>query len=227
MTTKLLSRVRLRDDVPAAALRAVLMPEDKAARAATSHQLIWTLFADSPERERDFLWREHQPGLFYLLSERVPSDLHGLFDVAPPKDFALALKVGDRLTFDLRVNATVARGGGPGVRGKPCDIVMDAIHKLPVANRAESRTNAMNTVARAWMERAGARSGFDLSELEVLGYSAIEMHRGRHRASAKFGVLDLHGILSVSDPTLFVSSLSAGFGRAKAFGCGLMMVRRA
>ncbi len=227
MIAKLLSRVRLRDDVPAAALRAVLMPEDKAARAATSHQLIWTLFADAPERERDFLWREHAPGLFYLLSERAPNDLHGLFEVAPPKDFSLALQVGDSLQFDLRVNATVARGGGPGVRGKPCDIVMDAIHNLPVTDRAAARTSAMNTVAHDWMERTGARTGFRLRELAVLGYSAIEMQRGRLRASAKFGVLELHGILRVEDPSLFTMSIGAGFGRAKAFGCGLMMVRRA
>jgi CRISPR system Cascade subunit CasE len=39
-------------------------------------------------------------------------------------------------------------------------------------------------------------------------------------------VLDLSGALTVTDPTLFLEKLSGGFGRAKAFGLGLMLIRR-
>ncbi len=41
------------------------------------------------------------------------------------------------------------------------------------------------------------------------------------------GVLDYEGVLTVEDPVLFLSALTVGFGRARAFGCGLMLVRRA
>ncbi|MFC7557472.1 type I-E CRISPR-associated protein Cas6/Cse3/CasE [Pseudoroseomonas wenyumeiae] len=40
-------------------------------------------------------------------------------------------------------------------------------------------------------------------------------------------MLDLTGILVVRDVALFLPALAAGFGRARAFGYGLMLIRRA
>ena len=54
MTTSLFSRVELLRDVPASALRHLLMPTAPAARTVSSHRLIWTLFGDTADRERDF-----------------------------------------------------------------------------------------------------------------------------------------------------------------------------
>jgi len=227
MTAKHLSKAVLRQDVPAVALRAVLMPDGSGARAATSHHLVWTLFGDSPDRERDFLWREHAPGEFYLLSEREPRDVHGLFDIAPPKLFAPALHPGDRLAFDLRANATVSRGGAPDVRGKPCDIVMDAIHRLPSAARAHARREVLDKVSSDWLSRQGERGGFDVCAVEVTGYTTMSLDRSRGRQGAKIGVLDLRGVLAVREPRTFVAALCSGMGRAKTFGCGLMLIRRA
>ena len=51
--------------------------------------------------------------------------------------------------------------------------------------------------------------------------------RRRGGREATFGVLDLRGRLTVRSPEVFVEALLAGFGRAKAYGCGLMLVRRA
>jgi CRISPR system Cascade subunit CasE len=220
------TRATLRRDVPASALRTVLLPEGESARAAAMHHLIWTLFGDAPERERDFLWREHASGEFYLLSSRPPVDVHGLFELSPPKSFAPVLMPGDRLSFELRVNATVSRGGAPGVRGKPSDIVMDAIHRLPTAERSARRADVLDTVAGTWMTRKGSMSGFTVSMLAVLGYSVIAIDRSRGAPAVRFGVLDLRGELVITDASAFVASVSAGFGRSKAFGCGLMLVRR-
>lgn len=227
MTPPVFTRATLRRDVPASALRAVLMPEGESARAATTHHLIWTLFGDTPDRDRDFLWREHSPGEFYLLSSRPPVDVHGLFELSPPKSFAPALVPGDRLSFELRVNATVSRGGVPGVRGKPCDIVMDAIHRLPTGERAVGRADVLDQVTGAWMARKGCMSGFTVSTLLVMSYSAITMDRSRGAPAVRFGVLDLRGEIAITDANAFVASVSTGFGRAKAFGCGLMLIRRA
>ena len=43
---------------------------------------------------------------------------------------------------------------------------------------------------------------------------------------ASFGALDMSGIVTVREPLPFAKALLCGFGRAKAFGCGLMLVRR-
>ena len=41
-----------------------------------------------------------------------------------------------------------------------------------------------------------------------------------------FGVMDFSGMLEVKDPARFLTQLAQGFGRARAFGCGLMLIRR-
>lgn len=246
-----LSRVRLRRNVPAAALRAVLAPEGTAERAATAHRLVWTLFADAPERERDFLWREGDPGAFYCLSSRPPEDHHGLFDIDLPKPFAPVLSAGDRLGFALRVNATVARGGRPAsdgrasVRGKRSDVVMDALYqgRGGETSRAQLRQQSLVPVAYEWLSRQGAKHGFALPPLppprraddaddvddsvfQVRGYRVLSIDRGRGAKPLRVGVLDLEGVLEVRDPALFSNAVRQGFGRAKAFGCGLMLLRR-
>jgi len=38
--------------------------------------------------------------------------------------------------------------------------------------------------------------------------------------------VDFQGILTVTDPELFRKALYEGLGKSKAFGCGLMLVRR-
>lgn len=227
-----LSRARLRRDAPIVALARILVPEAAAGRAATAHRLVWTLFADRPDRERDFLWREAEPGVFYFLSSRPPVDEHRLFDLDPPKVFAPVLTAGDRLAFSLRANATVARGGGPGRRGKPCDVVMAALHDLPAALRAEQRADRTQEAGVKWLESQGAKSGFTLASAADGGASAMAVSHAiltleRRKANMRIGVLDFEGTLVVSDPGLFLQSLTRGFGRAKAFGCGLMLIRRA
>lgn len=247
------SRARLRHDAPVSALRALLVPTGESARIAAGHRLVWTLFGDTPDRTRDFLWREAKPGVFYFLSRRIPEDRHGLFELDAPKPFEPALCEGDRLAFVLRANATVARGGGPGRRGKPCDIVMDALRGTSPGERARVRRRAVETAGLAWLAGQGARAGFTFdwvkscegvvcatsedvdceapaeenacSSVRVLGYRTLRFERPG--APVQLGVLDFEGVLLVRDPACFLDALARGFGRAKAFGCGLMLIQRA
>jgi CRISPR system Cascade subunit CasE len=233
----------MRRHVPAGALRALLLPDDAGRRAGAGHRLVWTLFADTPDRERDFLWRETDGGTFYILSRREPADAHAIFDLDPSKPFAPALAAGDRLAFSLRANATVARKEQGRDRGKPVDVVMAAIHSLPKGERAGPRIAAVASAGRRWIESQGARCGFSLAPacdddaegvggegapppaLQVTGYRTLRVdHRG---PDARLGVLDFEGVLEVRDTKRFLEALGRGFGRAKAFGCGLMLIRRA
>ncbi|MDR0788110.1 MAG: type I-E CRISPR-associated protein Cas6/Cse3/CasE [Gemmatimonadota bacterium] len=235
-----LSRATLRRDVPAAALLELLLPGDAGRRAGVGHRLVWTLFTDGPDRERDFLWREAENGTFYLLSRRKPEDRHGLFCIDPPKEFAPSLTIGDRLSFSLRANPTVAKKTEGKSRGAPVDVVMAAIHDVPRRERALKRNEAVQTAGRQWIAEQGARCGFRLvPELEnesgsrevltegvlrISGYRSINIDHSGPRAC--IGVMDFDGVLEVRDPQLFLASVGRGFGRAKAFGCGLMLLRR-
>jgi len=236
MSALFLSRARLRRDVPAAALWRELAPRDDDKRVATSHRLVWTLFADSPDRERDFLWREAAPGTFYFLSTRAPEDRHNLFEIDPPKLFAPQLRVGDVLQFSLRANATVARrpqgASGERVRGKPSDVVMDALYRIPKGREREAaRRDAIGTAGLNWLRARGQGSGFRLPEDAtddgagcLTSYRVVQLDHRNTRM--RLGVLDFEGKLLVDEPARFLEAIARGFGRGKAFGCGLMMIRR-
>jgi CRISPR system Cascade subunit CasE len=244
-----LTKVMLRRNASAAAIRPLLTPDDDSLRVTAAHRLVWALFADSPDRERDFLWREASPGVFYLLSKRLPKDDTELFDVCEPKEFSPLLQVGDRLQFSLRANATVSRGSGDGKRGKPHDVVMNALYGVPREERGKVRERVTQAAAIAWLEAQGARAGFAVGKpalkesepsqdgrlesvsgapcgVDVVRYSTLRIERKGARP-AELGVLDLAGVLEVREPATFALALARGFGRAKAFGCGLMLIRRA
>jgi CRISPR system Cascade subunit CasE len=226
MSTLYLGRARLRRDPPAAALAALLVPAESDARTAAAHRLVWALFADGPDRRRDFLWREDRPGQFLTLSTRKPADPHALFEL-DCQDFAPALAPGDRLEFRLRANATVARGAGGGTRSRRGDVVMDALHALAPAERAGARRQAMVSAGRGWLATQGARCGFvPDADIAVDGYDQRRLPRDGG-PPVLFSSIDLEGRLTVQDPALFLHHVAHGFGRAKAFGCGLMLIRRA
>ena len=42
-----------------------------------------------------------------------------------------------------------------------------------------------------------------------------------------YSTLDFQGVLTVGDPDSLLPAIARGFGAAKAYGCGLMLIRRA
>lgn len=220
--TLYLSRVRLARNPSVQALLPLLAASDAAARRSADHNLLWSVFADGPDRRRDFLWRSEVDGSYLTLSARPPQPLD-LFEPHQVKEFAPALALGDRLDFSLRANATRMKRGG-----KRADVVMDALYGLPAGTRAPERMEAAQREGAAWLQKQGEGSGFRLLNANVHDYSTeiLPDRTGRRSGALKFGILDLTGQLEVSDPAAFVSRLAQGFGRAKAFGCGLMLIRR-
>ena len=231
--TLYLSRLRLNRSAPAATLMPLLNPSAPGQAADAHHRLIWSVFSDGKDRRRDFLWRHDGRGRFFALSARRPR-LSELFETPETKVFDPALRTGDRLQFTLRANATkdravVSRMKQDERRGKSrrVDVVMDLMRSAPEGERrAEIRGAMAQSAAEAWMASQGAAKGFAARLTVVEGYSTIELGR-RRREGATFGILDLRGEIEVTEPDTFLTALGVGFGRAKAWGCGLMLIRRA
>ena len=239
--THYLTRAVLNRKAPEHALRPLLDPVDKDAAFDAHRRLIWTLFPD-PDAKRDFLWRADAQGKFLILSAREPQGSR-LFEPLEAKPFAPILAGGDRLMFILRANATRDRRSSPqddvtpGTRRRPrkdrrVDIVMHAMRTQGIMGRstgADSRSarrmDVANEAARAWLAAQGERRGFSVDALAVEDYRVCKL-KCRGGDELTFGAIDLKGLLSVRDPDIFTSALLTGFGRAKAYGCGLMLVRR-
>ena len=219
-----LSRATLRRDASAASLLPLLRPDESDSHH-TGHHLVWSLFADSPDRRRDFLWRETTRGTFYVLSARKPITNHTIFRLDEPKVFAPALATGDRLRFSLRANPVVRRRGPDG-RSTKHDVVMDALRQR-AGDRREARLEVMRESGSAWLAGQGRGAGFDVDR--VLDVDAYEQHSIPRRGAlpVRFSTLDIEGVLRVRDPSLFLKAILRGFGSAKAYGCGLMLIRRA
>jgi CRISPR system Cascade subunit CasE len=233
MTAMFLSRARLRSDSSVRALAPLLLPEDGHARLLAAHRLVWSLMSDDPGRTRDFLWREEQPGAFLILAPR-PADAEGGLFAVESKSWEPSLQAGDWLGFMLRANPTVARGaavrepGKRGLRGKRHDVVMDALHDVAPGARAVQRPEAIVAAGRQWLIQQGLRAGFvpDAATLRIDGYDTVRIPRSGGKP-VEFGRLDFEGVMQVTDPTAFLAAAVAGLGRARSFGCGLMLLRRA
>lgn len=200
------------------------------------HQLLWKFF-DLPRNKTparaEFLFRaEMRDGLplFYVLSRMAPRDTTGKWCIEP-REYRPDLRPGDRLAFKLRANPTVARAGEGGGRGERHDVVMDAKQRmnwkeLPVDERptlAHVAYEAGSCWLRGREERLGCR--FEANRLRADGH---RVHRMPARRGIVLSTLDFEGELQVMDPDRFLKDgLLAGIGSAKAFGCGLMLVRRA
>jgi CRISPR system Cascade subunit CasE len=223
MNMQYLSRLSLRRDASLAALSPLLIPSESGALAGAAHRLIWATFADDPEQKRDFLWRQQDQRRWLVLSSRLPHDPHQLFEVES-KVFAPVLVSGQCLAFALRANAVVTREDENG-RPKRSDIVMDRLRAFPKGQRAQARDRLALEAARDWLASQGAKAGFRLDRVDVVAYRTESIPRHRLK-SIELGVLDLEGDIIVETPQRFLLALARGFGKAKAFGCGLMLIRR-
>lgn len=204
--------------------------------AYAAHQMLWRLFPDH-QGARPFLFRQEleeiaEGGaprglpLFYVLSDREPVSIPGLLDVQC-KPFAPALEVGEQLAFRLRANPTVAKSAGEGQRSHRADVLMNARKPFSPGERtSQACTQAMNDAAREWLASRAPSWGFHLPVAPEVGayrQHALPKDKGR---PIRFSSVDYEGLLEVADPGRLIETLAHGVGRAKAFGCGLMMLRR-
>jgi len=86
-----------------------------------------------------------------------------------------------------------------------------------------------------WLKKQGERLGFKLivgdDGLTKLQNSAYLWHGLAQKANKKgdkagFSSVDFSGELQITDLVAFEQALFQGIGRSKAFGCGLLMIRR-
>jgi CRISPR system Cascade subunit CasE len=231
MTANLiLSHARLR--APAA----VLLPEDVGQPAEQAHRALWSLFADTGDDDsgakRDFLWRDEGEGRYVLLSSRPPTDAHNLFELT--SEPLAAFNIGDTFSFALRVNPviTTARTAdeldrhGNRARGQKIDVVQQAMKRVPKGASLAQRAQATYDAGSAWLDAQGSKAGFKFTVPPVVTAYAPASRDGQKSRIVSFSELDISGQIKVTDPAAFAAKLAVGFGSAKAYGNGLMLLSK-
>jgi CRISPR system Cascade subunit CasE len=242
MSDLFLSRARLKPGHER--LGPILFPENPSARMGAAHRLVWAMFPRELQ-ERPFLYRENAPSHavgpaarseLMILSRLAPTDAEGLFDIET-KPFAPALEKGQRLSFALRANPTSQKSetDAEGRRkSRRYDVVMAALKRFEKSARSEERPRLIQQAGLDWLAKQGARAGFrllDPEEVKIDGYEQFDVDPENRRATrgkrAVHSRLDFEGVLEIVEPQTFLKQLGEGFGRARAFGHGLMLIRRA
>lgn len=211
------------------------------------HQWLWRFFPAPEGTARDFLFRRRDlDGLprFYVVSKRPPQPQDGAWRMQT-RDYQPRLAAGVRLAFELRANPVVARSSDGKARRH--DVVMDEKKRLLQARGLErwddwraglataegdrdgdARPALYELVQRtctAWLKSRAEGGGFALDESGLI-VDAYQQHGGK-RGQLRFSSVDFAGHLTVTDPLRFAEVLAEGIGRAKAFGCGLLLVKPA
>ncbi len=190
---------------------------------------------------------------YFLVSRRPPTADSGLWSVET-KDYAPVLNAGDQFEFSLRANPVVHRKEARSPEAQAAFVTRCAAEGRAVPRDTRSRkrddvvfvakqklkavfgdawkyeynaTELENTAGFAWIEAQGERLGFAVADNEVSasGYQQ-ECFTTRGGQKTEFSRLDFSGKLTVTDPERFQKALLEGIGPAKAFGCGLLLVRR-
>lgn len=198
----------------------------------TIHQVLWNLFPTNPKAERDFIFREETGNgwpFFYMVSIRKPETMVGLIDVET-KPYRPKLNGGEKLSFSLRVNPVVTKKTDAGRRVRH-DVVMNAKKTYPKPFAANTKISAGELEYATGIEWLGKRSddlgfSFDPNEIRVFRYQQHRIINPKKQKEIRFSSLDFSGLLTVTDTDRFCHTLFEGIGRAKAFGCGLMLVKK-
>jgi CRISPR system Cascade subunit CasE len=156
-------------------------------------------------------------GVSFLCSFLEPPAESEIFDIQY-RPFAPTLSAGQTLRFSLRANPTICKSG------KRHDLLMEA--KRQVKGRLMARiSGSISSRRRRTGCASGEQNGFSLREVNVDAYRQQQVVRAKSRQMIQFSSVDYSGVLVVNEPRLFLQRLIQGYGKSRAFGCGLMLIK--
>ncbi len=203
--------------------------------AYTEHQWLWRFLPAPAGTARSFLFRRRDvDGLprFYVVSDREPAAPSPHWQVAS-KPYAPNLTPGERLAFELRANPVVTSRSTNGKAARHDAVMQEKTRLLKdrqLACWADWHTpdrpplhDLVQKTCSQWLLARCQRLGITIDEatLSVEGY---EQQRGKN-GELRFSTVDFSGTLRVVDAAALRAALVGGIGHAKAFGCGLLLVR--
>ncbi len=200
----------------------------------SEHQLLWESFPNRGDEERSFIYRKERGGhssfpFFYLVSEIAPISDRNFLQVLGIKEYDPQIVEGELLSFSVRINATISKKV-PGKKNSVRHTIWQDARAEGLKNGLEDENLAefIDLTTKEWLVSRAERNGFSIScdDFIVEGYEKITFTKKKNQKEISFGVVDYTGTLRVTNPLRFKELLFKGIGRSKAFGCGLMLVKR-
>ena len=183
------------------------------------HRSLWKLFYWQPGKRRSFLFRVEKQiprtGIELIMqSEDEPNKPEGNIHVLGCKEFNPKIVQGDVLRFRLYANPVRTikdKNGRKNVKGeaKTC--------RVPLVSIDEQ----IKWVSKKFEDFV------EIESLTINGLPPILFYKQSEKRKGKIQPVLFDGVLSVKDPVLLTNNLKEGIGPAKAFGCGLLTLKRA
>ncbi|MCG2777812.1 MAG: type I-E CRISPR-associated protein Cas6/Cse3/CasE [Desulfobacterales bacterium] len=197
------------------------------------HKKIWELVSRNENQKRDFLYRveydayQNIKHIYLLAPNQIAS--HNNLKIAVSPRYQPQIETGEYLYFKLRANPIIKRKENG--KAKEYSLVMDAKHQFKKngQNYQEqfSLDELIHDVGMKWLIRKGEQHGFSVKQFEVKTNNDCEYSiKLPGKKVFTLRTLDFEGKLKIVDADRFKKSLFNGIGSAKAFGCGMMMVKR-
>lgn len=204
-------------------LSRIELPWDAVRNPYDIHRHLWRLFPGQEREMHDigdtsrqgFLFRIEaqatgRPARLLLQSRRTPSRAPGIV-ILGSREFQPAPREGQQLAFILTANPIktiidAQRDAKPAKRSDKC--------RVPLIKEKEQLD---------WLARKVAKAA-TLESVKVLPHSPLYFRKGKRLG--KLVTCTFEGILRITGPANLVDLLENGIGPAKAFGCGLLLVRR-
>lgn len=201
----------------------VEIPREAARNPYDLHRQLWHLFpgeeretrASSEQDRQGFLfrvedWGTGRPARLLVQSRRAPVRADGLL-LLGSREIQPTPSAGQRLAFLLTANPVktitdAERDAKPGKHSEKC--------RVPLIKEDEQRD---------WLARKLATAA-TLEGADILPHAPLYFRKGKR--AGKLVTCTFEGMLRVDEPERLAHLLENGVGPAKAFGCGLLLVRR-
>ncbi len=204
-------------------LSRVEIPWDFARNPYELHRQLWRLFPgveresrrNDDEARQGFLFRVEEslpgrPARLLMQSRQAPGAVAGV-NVIGAREFHPKPAVGQRLAFLLTAN--------------PIKTIVDEQRDAKAAKKSEKCRVPLirEEEQREWLARKLIQAAH-IDTVDVLPHPPLHFRKGNR--GGKLVTVTYEGTLRVNNPDALARCLENGIGPAKAFGCGLLLVRR-
>lgn len=194
------------------------------------HQFIWGLFPKSIRKNKqsaDFIYKIEvlaDTPIIHLVSKHPPMEKINRWQVTI-EPWQWDIQAGELLQFSLRINPVVT------IQGKRQDIFLHA-KKSMTQDETRPLHQLLTDTGNEFLKKRANSWGVEFLPGSI-SFSNSQTLRGvkqvkdttETKENISISMVDYQGLLKVTEPALLSAKLLSGFGHAKRFGCGLMLLK--